>query len=158
MENAALGGLAELANAAYPFETGGILLGWWADDALHIVRGVEVLDPQATNTSYNRKHETAASALAAALHAEPRDSLLGYVGEWHCHPTACPPSTQDRRELQALGRATRDPLVMAVMLCSTSSEEGPDRSDGKHRWMPSVWVVCNRRAVLAELVVVASEQ
>jgi proteasome lid subunit RPN8/RPN11 len=116
-------GLA-IAQQRLPLETGGILLGWRDVGCIHVAQFIEVWDPNAQHVTYERNHAAAQAALRAAKAELPLDSLLGYVGEWHTHPTLQPPSRQDRKELKAIGRMGAQPLAMIVL--SSSGE----------RWQP----------------------
>lgn len=105
--------IALAAAAAYPRETGGLLLGWW-DDGLVVVRhAVEVPDPGATTNSWSRDEPPAQAALDAAL-AEHHHPWLGYVGDWHSHPAPCGASRQDVTSIRRASRQYPEPLVLFV--------------------------------------------
>ena len=57
--------LSEMAQAALPLETGGILLGWYEHHDIRITDAIAVEDPAATATSYSRGNEAGNAALAA---------------------------------------------------------------------------------------------
>lgn len=102
------------ASRAVPHETGGILLGWRTEEAIEVVDVLEVPDPNARLTSYERRHQPAEVALAAALDFLPSESEVGYVGEWHSHCASARHSRQDRRELRALSVLSENPLALIV--------------------------------------------
>lgn len=111
----ALAGATAAADGSHPYETGGILLGWRADPAVVVAAAIEVVDVGASPHRYRRHHAAAQAELAAALSVEPRDSPLGYVGEWHVHPTDHGPSWQDRREMAAISRRSGAPVALIVI-------------------------------------------
>lgn len=99
--------------AAHPRETGGLLLGWWDSRRIVVRDAVEVLDPNATSTSWTRNERPAQTALDNALahHAHP---WLGYVGDWHSHPAACKASSQDIAVIRRASAQYDQPLVLFV--------------------------------------------
>lgn len=130
-------------SACLPQETGGILLGWRTPTTVHVERAVEVVDDQATSTTYERDHERSEAALAAALKDEPAGSPVGYVGEWHTHPGACGPSAMDRG---ALGRiATRRGAAPIALLVPAWQQAGACQWHGR--------IGLGKRAVHAEVEV-----
>lgn len=112
---AALADATTTASAAMPTETGGILLGWREPDAIVVTRLVEVVDPDASHTTYTRSHAAAEAALQEALANAPSVDLVGYVGEWHVHPALQGPSRQDRRELRAVARRSPHAVALVVL-------------------------------------------
>ncbi|WP_327640858.1 Mov34/MPN/PAD-1 family protein [Kribbella sp. NBC_00482] len=107
--------LNDLATAAAPRETGGLLLGWWDDDALVVRHAVEAPDRQASRSSWNRRPGVAKRALNIALQ-ELDHPLLGYIGDWHSHPEVCGASGRDTQSLAATSLQYADPLVLLVHL------------------------------------------
>lgn len=105
--------ISSAAAAAHPRETGGLLLGWWDDSRVIVRHAVEVPDPDATTHSWSRHEHPAQAALDAALvdHEHP---WLGYVGDWHSHPAACGPSSQDKVSIQRASSEYDQPLVLLV--------------------------------------------
>lgn len=105
--------IRDLAAAAHPRETGGLLLGWWNEKVPVVRDAIEVLDPRAGHTRWTRHEAAARAALLAAVRAAD-GSGIGYVGEWHSHPADVGPSSRDIRELQRISRQYPLPLVLAV--------------------------------------------
>lgn len=105
--------IAAAAVAAEPFETGGILLGWWNEGAVVVRYAVEVHDPAATSSGWTRNEHQSQAALASALelHQHP---WLGYVGDWHTHPAPCGPSGQDERSIRRASRSYATALLLLV--------------------------------------------
>src|SRR5215204_2821413 len=111
---AAIESIRQHSAAALPHETGGLLLGWWKPDAVIIKHAIEVPDPEATATSWRRVEATAQRALDHALRrlAHP---WLGYVGDWHSHPSPCQPSTTDIAAIVRASLQFSEPLVLLVL-------------------------------------------
>lgn len=107
--------LSEMAQAALPLETGGILLGWYEHHDIRITDAIAVEDPAATATSYSRGNEAGNAALAAYMKGQPAGSPLGYVGEWHSHPGPAGPSPLDMLSFIGIAEAANQPLVQVVM-------------------------------------------
>lgn len=105
--------IAAASVAAEPFETGGILLGWWKDDAVVVRYAVEVQDQAATSSGWTRNEQQSQAALVCALeiHQHP---WLGYVGDWHSHPAPCGPSRQDERSIRRASCSYATPLLLLV--------------------------------------------
>ena len=105
--------VAAAAATAYPRETGGLLLGWWQDGTIVVRHAVEIPDPGATTNSWSRAQASAQSALDDALR-ELDHPWLGYVGDWHSQPSACPVSTRDVAAIRRASRHYSQPLVLLV--------------------------------------------
>jgi integrative and conjugative element protein (TIGR02256 family) len=107
--------LDDLAAAASPRETGGLLIGWWERDVIVVRHAIEVPDGRATRTSWARRPRAAKRILRDTL-ADLEHPLLGYVGDWHSHPEACEASTTDIRSLTGTSEQYKQPLVLLVHL------------------------------------------
>jgi proteasome lid subunit RPN8/RPN11 len=105
--------IATAAAAAHPRETGGLLLGWWDADRIVVRHAVEVPDPAATTNSWSRD-EPRAQAVLDAFVGEHKHPWLGYVGDWHSHPTACGASSQDITVIRRASRQYSEPLALLV--------------------------------------------
>lgn len=101
------------ARAAAPKETGGTLIGTVIDGRPIVVDAVELHDPEATDIAYR----VAAGATSGAVaEARKRDDRLGYLGEWHSHPSGATPSVRDIATMlvAALDSGTREPILVLV--------------------------------------------
>lgn len=99
---------AALLNAAarsHPTETGGILIGVYADGHPWVSRVVEV-----TTRDRGRAHFRipAGATHAAVVAARSHDERLGYLGDWHSHPRDIGPSATDLTTLGLI--SMRHPL------------------------------------------------
>ena len=119
--DSALEAATTAAAAAFPKETGGILIGWREPGAIVVAELTEVIDPTASLATYTRSHAHAEAALRRVLaSAEPQDPI-GYVGEWHVHPAPQGPSRRDRHELRAVARRSAHPIALMVLVHDPAS-------------------------------------
>ncbi|MDP9401938.1 MAG: ThiF family adenylyltransferase [Actinomycetota bacterium] len=105
--------LRELVRAALPVETGGILLGCHVDARPVVAEVVELPDADATENHYRIPEGAAQAAVVAA---RERDGRVGYLGEWHSHPSGEGPSPLDVAAMLALDadQDTTDPILVLV--------------------------------------------
>ena len=88
--------LHQIAKAALPNETGGLLIGYRHEDGtVSVTQVIEVPDASATPLSYVRRHEDAARILEDFLNRQDPDTIEGYVGDWHTHPARAVSSPTD---------------------------------------------------------------
>jgi integrative and conjugative element protein (TIGR02256 family) len=109
------------AHAALPNETGGILVGWYRGDVIQVERFVVVPDQTASLMRYTRRHRAASAELEKVILAEGEGTELGYVGEWHAHPTPALASWTDLRSLGRLAADVDDSVAMVLL-----SRDGAD--------------------------------
>lgn len=107
--------LDNLAAAASPRETGGLLLGWWEAHMIVVRHAIEVPDGRATRTSWSRRPRKAKRILRDTL-AQLEHPLLGYVGDWHSHPETCDASATDILSLTQTSEHYERPLLLLVHL------------------------------------------
>lgn len=84
--------LRDASQEALPNETGGVLLGCIIDERPVISHVVEMRDPQATPSSYTIPEGQVEETVSTA---QAHDHRLGYLGEWHSHPSHADPSALD---------------------------------------------------------------
>jgi proteasome lid subunit RPN8/RPN11 len=101
------------AAAAWPRETGGLLLGWWDNGRVVVRHAIEVADPRATASSWSRDQPRAQAALDTAL-TEFGHPWLGHVGDWHSHPASCGASAQDLISIRRASCQYDQPLVLII--------------------------------------------
>ena len=89
------------ARAAYPNETGGILVGVKVRRRPWITHAVEIPSNNAGAGHYTLQGYARQSAVDVIRAIDHR---LGYIGEWHSHPADVPPSRQDVRAIAFLSR------------------------------------------------------
>ncbi|OZC74129.1 hypothetical protein CH251_12430 [Rhodococcus sp. 06-462-5] len=88
--------MVDAATRAHPVETGGILIGVYADGHPWIVTTIEI-----ASTDRGRSHYwiPGGATHTAVLRARAIDDRLGYLGDWHSHPRDVGPSTTDLASL-----------------------------------------------------------
>jgi proteasome lid subunit RPN8/RPN11 len=114
--------LRALARAALPAETGGLLLGCIVDGRPVVSEVVEIVDDDATPTTY---HVPEDATLVAIAEARASDSRLGYIGDWHSHPSGAGPSAPDIAAMAVVAEAeagSQDPVLMIVRLSEGATE------------------------------------
>lgn len=109
----AIATISTAAATAHPHETGGLLLGWWDSGRIVVRYAIEVPDPEATENNWTRNQRSAQAALDQAL-AHHRHPWLGYVGDWHSHPSTCPASSHDIAAIKRACGQYEQPLVLLV--------------------------------------------
>ena len=91
--------IREAAVRAHPRETGGILVGVWADGRPWVTHACEV-ESRESGPAHYVLPAGATRGLVGQLHcADPR---LGYLGDWHTHPMDAPASGLDRQTVRTL--------------------------------------------------------
>jgi integrative and conjugative element protein (TIGR02256 family) len=113
-----------MALEARPMETGGILLGWHEEDTIVVSHVLQIGDPRASMHQYIRNDEAAQRALDTFQSVSP-DGKIGYVGEWHSHPVAQPPSQIDYDSLRQLAQEAQHQVAMAVFAVSNDDSVTP---------------------------------
>lgn len=114
--------LRAAARASLKLEHGGILVGYRSGRALYVYDALPVPDKASDRCSYTRRSAPAEQILKAYLEG-PRESLLGYVGEWHTHPLLFPPSATDRRSMRHISRSSEQTSVLIVAALDPSANE-----------------------------------
>ena len=115
----ALAAAAGFVRLFHPAEVGGVMVGYRTDGGIAVV---ELLPVPTTfeMAGFHRSHERASVALDAYLQVSDGDGHLGYVGEWHSHPSIHSASDQDLASLSSLASRS-DALVGMIVI-------GADRS------------------------------
>lgn len=109
------------AASLHPNETGGILIGLVDDTGAPCITDAVELQPSVPSTLRYQVSEGLTTAAVDA--ARTRDPRVGYLGEWHSHPTSQPASPTDRATMTRLAAhpATGNPLLL--VLRPTSPDE-----------------------------------
>jgi proteasome lid subunit RPN8/RPN11 len=98
----------------HPNECGGVLIGTRSSHGLLVHDTLHVpWEPELVR--YVRGHALAQALLDSYLACHPADSPLGYVGEWHSHPTVHSASEQDLKELSCIGRRVGNTVGLIVI-------------------------------------------
>ncbi|MEV7529201.1 Mov34/MPN/PAD-1 family protein [Agrococcus sediminis] len=99
------------AVAAYPTETGGLLLGVHAQAGPWITVAL-VVQPESAGIAHYRIPRGVTPALVEEARAG--DPRLGYLGDWHSHPTDTGPSGVDRNTTRRTAERLRSPVLLLV--------------------------------------------
>jgi proteasome lid subunit RPN8/RPN11 len=110
----AVASMRHAATAAYPNETGGILLGVLADNAPWVVLADELVDSVRGRNHFRIAAGATSDAVSRAQQADPR---IGYLGDWHSHPANVGPSRTDLQTLQRYATVQRGgPATTLIVL------------------------------------------
>ena len=112
--------LRRMAKRAHPKETGGILLGVRNGDRPWVTLAVEIPSPDRGRSHYRMPAGATTPAVVRAREDEPR---LGYLGEWHSHPSDVGPSPTDRATMRRL--ALRHPRTGLLLIVVRRGIDGP---------------------------------
>ncbi len=114
--------LRHLAQEALPLEAGGVMLGGFVDGRPVVSEIVPIFDATATPGSYSISRDGATEAVLAARRA---DADVGYLGEWHSHPSGGGPSPRDVAALLALSGPDGNSDVDEPLLVIVDPSDGP---------------------------------
>jgi molybdopterin/thiamine biosynthesis adenylyltransferase/proteasome lid subunit RPN8/RPN11 len=123
LTEAAQAQLRELTRGGLPTETGGVLLGCFVDGRPVVTAVVEICDDDATPTAYHVPEGATQDAVSAA---RAMDARLGYIGEWHSHPSGAGPSPLDVAAMAALADSDAE-ATEPVLLIVLPSDGEPER-------------------------------
>lgn len=98
----AIGSLFRAARKAHPYETGGLLIGVYADGQPWVTQVVELPSAEMGRNRYRISSGATTLAVGAARESDHR---LGYLGDWHSHPQDAPPSPRDLASLRFISHA-----------------------------------------------------
>jgi integrative and conjugative element protein (TIGR02256 family) len=119
------------ADRAYPEETGGVLVGYWAVPFFQLVVTSAIgPGPRAVHRkdAFLPDHEYQEAEIGRIYHLS--DRLHTYLGDWHTHPNSTAHlSWTDRRTLRTIATedAARAPIPIMAILA------------GRLPWMLKVW-------------------
>jgi integrative and conjugative element protein (TIGR02256 family) len=114
ISEAVAGHLEAAAATTHPFEAGGILAGVLASGRPWVTHVVEVASAAGPRPSYYEFPPATRAKVIQLLRKS--DSRVGYLGEWHSHPTDAGPSSTDIESVRRIGRASdcSRPLLVIV--------------------------------------------
>lgn len=119
--------IVQEADRCHPLETGGVFMGYWADDAA-IIRAVIGPGPNARHERRNFEpdHEWQAAQIATYYEAAGRRET--YLGDWHTHPGQkhAALSFLDRTALRKIITTpeARAPKPLMAIVAGTPNERG----------------------------------
>jgi len=135
------------AEMHYPLETGGVLIGYWANPATAVVTHAVGAGPRSVHRhdSYDHDHEWESSEIA--LYYERSRGSETYLGDWHTHPDARSGdlSALDRRSLRRIiaspSARTSRPLMTVLF-------------GDPHNWTSAIWLAELKRFWLFDRLIV----
>ena len=110
--------LAEAANAKYPLETGGLLLGYWSGIYEAVISSVSLPGPEAKHYRYSYRPDYEHDIEVVRRVYTGSKGVHTYLGDWHSHPGTTRPylSIKDRLALHRIANSfearTARPLSM----------------------------------------------
>src|SRR5439155_7454522 len=107
--------MRDAAVRVHPRETGGILVGVWADGRPWVTHACEVRSPDAGPAHYVLP---AGATRSLVKQMQRADSRLGYLGDWHTHPMDVAASGVDRQAVRRLAGAIGSDGREVVLLVS----------------------------------------
>lgn len=120
-----LAALREIADRHYPFETGGMLLGYEAKNGEAVVNAVIGPGPKAKHSRFRFVPDAKYQQAELGKHFYKTGGRETYLGDWHTHPLgSCRLSVVDKWTLARIARTpssgTQHP-VMAI-LCGSNAD------------------------------------
>ncbi len=115
----AWGELIDAARSADPYETGGVLLGVRAGRDPWVTTIAHVTSAHPASSRYVLPQGATTAAVDAARAGDPR---VGYLGEWHSHPSGGGPSAIDRGVMRTLGWFL--PFPQPILIIVATEPEG----------------------------------
>lgn len=112
--DAARTAMIKAAAAAHPKETGGVVIGVLdGDGAPYVVEAVELEAERPSTHAYVVPSDMTTAAIDDA---RTRNPDVGYLGEWHSHPSDQPASPTDAATMLRLSDQpeTRDPVLLVL--------------------------------------------
>lgn len=129
-----------LASISYPMETGGMILGYVADNNDVVVTAIIGPGPAAKHSRYAFEPDAEYQQVELEAHYRATEGKESYLGDWHTHPHGpCIPSRTDKRTLAHIALTPSSHIkhpVMAIAGHSTGRWElGAIRFQSINRYM-----------------------
>jgi integrative and conjugative element protein (TIGR02256 family) len=121
------------ASERYPLETGGILMGYWADRATAVVTEAIGPGPNAVHEPHAFTPDHGWQAAEVARRYRRSDRAETYLGDWHSHPDEARPHLS-RRDRATLYRIAAEPAARAPMPIMAVLHGNPSR------WESVAWI------------------
>jgi integrative and conjugative element protein (TIGR02256 family) len=102
----------------YRNETGGVLIGYWADQHNVVITAIIGPGPDAVHRRYSYEHDHVWEAEQIAVEYERSGRAHVYIGDWHTHPDASSGrlSGTDKRALRQVLNSSEARLHETLML------------------------------------------
>lgn len=125
INSSALEDMVEEACSRYPVETGGVLLGYAADNTDVVVQCAIGPGPNAQHSRYRFVPDHAWQCEQIDHHYAASSGIEVYIGEWHTHPgSSAWMSLLDRRTLGRIARHREASCPHPLMIIAGGSPRG----------------------------------
>lgn len=119
LADSALTAMHKIADQYYPYETGGMLLGYVAKNSDVVVNAIVGPGPKAKHSRFRFVPDAKYQQTELENHFYKTEARETYLGDWHTHPRgSCQLSMIDKRTLARIARTsssgTQHP-VMAIL-------------------------------------------
>lgn len=104
--------IRKAASDNHPMEIGGLLLGVYSADRPWITHALVIPPATRSPSEYVLPPWVSHPLIECARRIDGR---LGYLGEWHVHPTDVGPSPQDRMTMARLASTARQPVMLILV-------------------------------------------
>ncbi|NMG42633.1 hypothetical protein GPA22_02650 [Aromatoleum toluvorans] len=112
------------ADRAYPLETGGVLVGYFAENGEPVVFVAVGPGPSAMHRRHRFKPDHAWQCRQLDIIFDRSSGLFAYLGDWHTHPDASPRmSWLDQRTLRSIARHPQARVRCPLMLIGGGSPQ-----------------------------------
>jgi integrative and conjugative element protein (TIGR02256 family) len=110
--------LVREADQHFPYETGGVLIGYWADIETTVVTRIVGAGPASEHRRHAYGHDHEWEAAEIARYYNLSNGTDTYLGDWHTHPGASAGhlSFADRRSLRSVIAAPAAQTTRPIML------------------------------------------
>ena len=130
---AVIAAVSEAANSQEPYETGGLLLGYWSSTREAVITQVSFPGPNAAHFRYSYRPDYEHDIDVVRRSHTSSNGSETYLGDWHTHPGTVRPylSFKDKRVLHRIANApdARTPRPLG-MVCAGSADH----------WRLKIWV------------------
>jgi integrative and conjugative element protein (TIGR02256 family) len=125
--------LQDEADRSYRNETGGVLIGYWADDRNVVITAMAGPGPDAVHGRYSYEHDHVWEAEQIAVEYGRSGRAHVYLGDWHTHPDASSGrlSGTDRRALRQVLNSSEARLHQTLMLVLFGEPQ---------EWQADLWI------------------
>jgi integrative and conjugative element protein (TIGR02256 family) len=130
--------MTALASDSFPLETGGMLLGYRADNSDTVVTRIVGPGPKAKHSRYRFRPDTDYQQRLLEEHFYGTGGKETYLGDWHTHPEGSTSMSHiDKRTLRRIAQtpssATSDPVMAILAGAENGWELGATRYIGSRR-------------------------
>jgi len=144
--------MVDLADEKFPLETGGMLLGYQADNGDAVVTAIIGPGPNARHRRYRFTPDPDYQQAQLEAHFWKTDGRETYLGDWHTHPRGpCALTFMDKRTLHRIACTTSSGTTRPIMMVLAGSGEG--WTLGGARYLSARYRLCFIHCGLRPLVI-----